>query len=131
MRMFTLLLAAMALAPTAASAAPSTDQRGEARLAQALKGRVAGKPVDCINLRGINSTEIIDGTAILYRSGSRLYVNRPEGGSPLRRDDVLVTKLSDSRLCSIDTVRLLDSSTRFQRGFVSLGKFIPYTKPRD
>jgi len=130
MRIFSSLLAAAALAATAASAAPSTDDRGEARLAEAIKGRLAGKPVDCISLRSISSTEIIDRAAILYRSGSRLYVNRPEAGSPLHRGDILVTKTSGSQLCSIDTVRLLDSSTRFERGFVSLGKFIPYTRPR-
>ena len=125
-------IAAASLATTAISAAHAAplQERGEARLARLTEGRVAGKPVDCINLRTVSSTEIVDGTAIVYRVGSRLYVNRPESGArSLRRDNVLLTRNFDSRLCSIDSVRLLDQGSRFYRGFVALGKFVPYSKP--
>lgn len=123
--------ALLAAALPAQAAAPSAlTVKAEARLAKALDGRVAGKPVDCINLRDIRSSEIIDRTAILYRtSGNKLYVNRPDiGGSSLDRDDIMVTKTYSSQLCSLDTVRLLDRGTQFQSGFVGLGKFVPYTK---
>jgi hypothetical protein len=120
--------AALLAAAVPASAATPTPQ---ARLDKLLEGRVAGKPVDCINLRDIRSSEIIDRTAIVYRTGAnRLYVNRPRGGeSQLDRDDILVTRTSSSQLCSIDTVGLLDRTSRFQTGFVSLGAFVPYAKP--
>ena len=123
--------ALLAAALPAQAAAPSSlTAKAEARLAKALDGRVAGKPVDCINLRDIRSSEIIDRTAILYRTnGNKLYVNRPRiGGSSLDSDDILVTKTYSSQLCSLDTVRLLDRSTQFQSGFVGLGEFVPYTK---
>nr|WP_232475915.1 hypothetical protein [Sphingomonas formosensis] len=103
---------------------------GEAKLAKALQGRVAGKPVSCINLRDIDSSEIIDGTAILYKVGSTTYVNRPKiGADSLRWDPILVTDTHSSQLCSIDTVKLIDRSSHFYQGFVGLGDFVPYRKP--
>ncbi|RYG15858.1 hypothetical protein EON82_25730 [bacterium] len=123
------LLAAAALVATVvlpAQAGPR-QARGEARLAKLLDGREAGKPVDCIQLSSVSSTEIVDGTAIVYRVGSKLYVNRPDtGASSLRRDDVLFFSNHDSRLCSVDSVKLLDSGSHFQKGFVGLSKFVPY-----
>ncbi|MEN2785090.1 hypothetical protein ACFOKI_14330 [Sphingomonas qilianensis] len=103
----------------------------EAKLAKLLDGRVAGKPVNCLNLRDIRSSEIIDDTAIVYRMGRTLYVNRPRGGAEsLDGNDVLLTRTYTGSLCSIDTVNLIDRNTQFQRGFVSLGQFVPYTKPK-
>lgn len=123
------LIAASAVPATAAGSATRAE-KAEARLAKVLEGRVAGKPVDCLPLYNIRSSEIIDGTAIVYRtSGNQLYVNRPDiGASSLDRDDILVTDTHSSQLCSIDTVRLLDSTSRFYTGFVGLGEFVPYTK---
>ena len=102
-----------------------------AQLAKLLEGRVAGKPVSCLRLSDVQGSEIIDGTAIVYHlPGARLYVNRPRGGaSSLRQDDVLVTRTYGGDLCEPDAVDLFDSLAHFQRGFVSLGPFVPYSKP--
>jgi len=103
---------------------------GEEQLAKILVGRVAGKPVDCINMPQISSSRIVDKTAIVYDSGRTLYVQRPRvGAESLDDDDVLVTRLTSSQLCSIDTVQLHERSGGFWRGFVGLDKFVPYTKP--
>ena len=125
------LLAATLLTTALPALAATPSARGEARLAKALDGRVPGKPVRCLNLRDINSTEIIDGTGILYRVGAnRLYLNRPQiGRESLDDNDILVTRTIGSQLCSIDTVRLIDRTSRIYNGFVSLGDFVPYTKP--
>ncbi|RRN65046.1 hypothetical protein [Caulobacter sp. 602-1] len=125
------LSAALVLAASGASAADHPNPEGEAKLAKLLEGRVAGKPVHCINLRATDSSEIIEGTAIVYKGpGGRLYVNRPRGGADsLRRDDILVTKTVTSQLCNIDVVTLVDPLARFPRGFVNLGDFVPYAKP--
>jgi hypothetical protein len=121
----------MAGAGSAIAAKPTAQQNAEARLSKALEGRVAGKPVDCIPLRQIQSSQIFDRTAILYQVGSTWYVNRPTSGANfLDRNDILVTDTRSSDLCSIDIVRLLDSSTRFPSGTLGLGKFVPYTKPK-
>ena len=130
----TLIAAALLTATaTAAVAGPSLAARSEARLAKPLEGRVAGKPVDCISLHDIQSSEIIDRTAIIYRtSANRFYLNRPTAGqSALDRDDILVTDINTPQLCSIDTVKLLDRTSRIYSGFVSLGAFVPYTKVAD
>jgi hypothetical protein len=121
-----MLLAAVTLASPAIAARRDAP---DVQLQKMLVGRVAGKPVNCISLSGSNSSQIIDGKAIVYRVGSRLYVNEPRSGAQsLQRDDILVTRTIGSQLCSIDTVRLIDRGSRFPRGFVSLGQFVPYSK---
>ena len=121
-----MLLAAVTLANPAIAARRDAP---DVQLQKMLVGRVAGKPVNCISLSGSNSSEIIDGKAIVYRVGSRLYVNEPRSGAQsLHRDDIFVTRTIGSQLCSIDTVRLIDRGSRFPRGFVSLGQFVPYSK---
>ena len=120
------------LAAAAIVAVPATAREKlepEARLAKMLEGRVAGAPQKCIPLSTARSSTIVDGTAIVYRIGNTLWVNRPEGGaSSLDDDDILVTKTIGSQLCSIDTVNLVDRTSRMFSGFVSLGEFVPYRK---
>lgn len=115
-----------------AMAAEKPKLTQEQKLAKALEGRVEGKPVDCIMQRDIRATRIYDRVAIVYEmSNGTWYVNRPaSGASSLSRNDVLVTDTRSNQLCSIDVVRLLDSSTRMQNGFVGLDKFVPWTKPK-
>ncbi|GAA0295400.1 hypothetical protein GCM10009087_01440 [Sphingomonas oligophenolica] len=130
-RFSTLLIAATLLGTSAAAIAATPDNsKNEAKLAAALAGRVAGKPVNCISLSTIRSSQIIDHTAIIYESGSQLYVNRPRiGADSLDSDDILVSKTYGSELCSLDTINLVDRASHFSHGFVGLGEFVPYTKP--
>ncbi len=128
-RLLPLICGALILASAPAPAASRADP--ETRLARILEGRVAGPPVDCINLRRIRSSQIVDDTAIVYDAGGTLYVNRPRAGrTSLDHSDILVTNLHSSELCSIDVVRLLDSSSRMQTGIVFLGDFVPYSRVR-
>lgn len=123
----TILSAAiLAAAPVAAKEKPT----GEEKLAKILEGRVAGEPQDCITLSSATSSQVVDDTAIVYRIGSTLWVNRPRGGAEsLDGDDnILVTKLTGTRLCSIDTIELHDRNSHMYAGFVSLGEFVPYRK---
>jgi len=124
----TLIVGASLIAAPAVAAPRDTP---EVQLQKLLAGRTAGAPVDCISLFPSNSSQIIKGKAIVYHVGSKLYVNEPRSGAEsLDDDDILVTKVFGSQLCSIDTVNLVDRSSRFQRGFVILGKFVPWTKPK-
>jgi hypothetical protein len=113
-------LAALAL-PGAATADEKPYPKGEAELAKMLEGRVAGKPVKCLSSSTLGQSTVIDKTAIVYRSGSKLYVNRPRGGADLY----------GSQLCNVDKVDLVDRSSRMWSGFVVLGDFVPYTKVKD
>ncbi len=121
------LAATVLAAPAAAEAKPRLSP--ETKLDKMLEGRVAGEPHDCIYLPSIRSTRVIDKTAIVYDAGRTLWVNRPDGGArSLDDNDILVTKLHSSQLCSIDTVQLRDRSSHFYSGFVALGDFVPYRK---
>jgi hypothetical protein len=118
-------LGAMVCAPLAAAPRLTPQQQ----LDKALAGRVAGKPVRCIDPRWNDSSQIIDKTAIIYGSGKTVYVQRPIGAEHLDDDTILVTQLWGSgRLCDIDTVNMIDRFTGFYRGFVNLNEFVPYTK---
>jgi hypothetical protein len=124
------ILAAAAVAASPAAVAREKIEP-EAKLAKLLEGRVAGEAQQCIPLSIARSSQIVDRTAIVYRVGSTLWVNRPRGGAEwLDDDDILVTKTIGSQLCSIDTVQLVDRSSHFYRGFVSLGEFVPYRRAK-
>lgn len=85
-----LLMAAAIVANPATAVHRDTP---DVQLQKLLAGRVAGKPVSCISLSGSNSSQVIDGKAIIYRVGSRLYLNKPRSGAQsLHRDDILVTR---------------------------------------
>ncbi len=129
MRLSSSLVAAALL--VAAGSAQAADRSPEAELARAVEGRVAGPPVDCIELRDIRSSRIIDRTAIVYEvSRGTHYINRPESGaSSLRSGLTLVTDTHSPRLCSVDIVRLYDPTAGMQMGSIGLGKFVPYRKP--
>ncbi|MGY4396071.1 hypothetical protein ACVWZA_001244 [Sphingomonas sp. UYAg733] len=103
----------------------------EAKLAKMLDGRIAGAPVSCIQLRDIQSSEIVNKTAIVYRGrNGTLYVNKVDGGAAfLDDDDILVSKTYSSQLCSIDIIQLIDRSSRMSSGSVGLSEFVPYPKP--
>jgi len=129
MRAITCLIGAMLISAALPAQAAKVDQ--EARLSKALTGRVPGKSVTCIPLHRIQSTQIFDRTAILYKVGTTYYVNRPASGANfLHRDDVMVTDTRSPNLCNVDIVRLLDQGTRMESGSIGLGEFVPYTKPK-
>jgi hypothetical protein len=125
-------IAKLLVAATLVAAVPASAQRGydpQAKLDRLLAGRVAGAPVRCIPLRPNTRSEIIEGQAIVYRDGRRLYVTRPTVGlNWLLRDSILVTRPVVSQLCAGEPVQLIDQPSRIQRGFVTLGDFVPYTR---
>lgn len=123
---------AAALLALSAGASAAEKETPEEKLAEALKGRVAGAPVDCIYMPDIRSSRIFDRTAILYEmNNGTYYLNRPKtGASSLRWSNILVTNTHGNQLCSIDIVKLYDSASQIQQGFVGLEKFVPYPKPK-
>jgi hypothetical protein len=126
-KLVTSIAAAMTLISAPASAA---NPRGEAELERALAGRDAGAPVRCINLRGSTQSQVIDRTAIIFRVGNTLDVNRPRAGAEsLNRSDTLINRLyGGSQLCSIDTMRQVDLYSGAMTGLIFLGEFVPYRR---
>jgi hypothetical protein len=118
--------AALLAVPAAVSAKPKLT--GEERLAKVIGDRVPGEPVSCISQFQTRDMEVIDKTALVYKNGSTIYVNRPRNAESLDDDDVLVTNLHGSQFCSLDIVQTYDRSGHFWNGFVSLGEFVPYRR---
>jgi hypothetical protein len=129
MRLALCTLGLLALGASAAATRPVPPLSAKAE--KALEGRRPGKPVNCVSLTSLGSSEIVDQTAIIYKSSRKLwYVNRPDGGNcpALQRNRTLVTHLTMSQLCSLDIVRVIDSSSPVEFGSCGLGQFVPYTK---
>lgn len=122
-------LALLAL-PASAEEQDGAPSKGEAELAKLLEGRVAGEPERCINTFGNGSLRIIDGTALVYRQGSTLWVNRTRNPNSLDDDDYLVIRKygGSSQLCRLDNVTTQDRGGNFFTGVVFLEDFVPYRK---
>ncbi|HET9639844.1 MAG TPA: hypothetical protein VFP12_11620 [Allosphingosinicella sp.] len=122
-----LVSAAAAFAP--AQAFSPDPGKGERELARTLEGRVAGEPVNCINLQRVRSSRIVNRTAIVYDAGGTIYVNRPRSGAHALKDwDVMVTRPFGTRLCRVDVVQMYSPGSRMLSGVVFLGDFVPYKR---
>ena len=127
--------ATMVLAPSVNAETPDADPqpvtKGEAKLAKMLEGRVAGEPQNCIRNFPTARLTVIDGTALVYKSGKTLYVNIPENARSLDDRDIQVRRTSfGSRLCNTDIISTADQGTGMYTGAILLGKFVPYTKEK-
>lgn len=124
-----LLAGAMTASVSAQSrdAAAERHARDEAKLARALEGKVAGKPLSCINLRNVRSTKTYGEQTMLYVVNARLaYRNDPPGGCPMRNDRAIITRTPGNMLCRGDIALIQDLTTGFGFGGCALGNFIPY-----
>ena len=134
-RMILALSAAATLAAcTTAPAEVTRSPEAQKELAEALAGRVPGKPVTCLPNYRTDNMQIIDDWTILFRDGRTIYLQNPRGGCPgiASRRNVLVTRLfGGSQLCSGDISHLLDPVSGIQGGACVFSEFVPYTRPRS
>ncbi|MFM5884842.1 MAG: hypothetical protein ACKOQ3_05870 [Novosphingobium sp.] len=128
MRAIGFALAAVSLMAGGATAQAKPRLSGEEQLAKMLEGREAGKPTSCINLFDARDSTVIDKTALVYRSGSTIWVNRPANAEHIDSDDILVTYPTGSSFCRLDRVNTMERSGHFVTGFLALGDFVPYRK---
>ena len=57
---------------------------------------------------------------------------RPDSGADsLNRWDSMLTRTMTGRLCSVDTVTMVDAPSRMMTGIVMLGEFVPYRRADD
>lgn len=123
----------VAAALVAATAAPAQAARSspDADLAKLLKGRVAEAPVRCIPVSPADShsVQIVSERALVWRIGSRLYVNVPQArAETLDDDDILITEPFGGQLCRNDQVRPLNRMSRIPKASLLLGTFTPYVR---
>ena len=132
MRKFALATFALAAATAALLTGPALQAKPrltpEQRLDKLLEGREAGRPQSCISQFDTRDMEVLDKTAIVYRSGGTVWVNRPANAEDLDSDDILVTHPTGSQFCRLDIVNTVDRTGHFTTGFISLGDFVPYKR---
>lgn len=131
-----LTFAAAALGLLAAPALQAEDAvemtRGEAKLQKMLEGRVAGEAERCIRTIASRSLTTIDDTALIYRSGDTIWVNRTRTPQAIDDSDYLVIrKFSGNSLCRTDQVSTYSRLGNFYSGFIVLDDFVPYRKIED
>ena len=127
---------AQAQADTQAEPAPQSRQAKrvateQAKLAKMLEGREAGEPERCITMRPTDQMQVIEGTALVFRSGSTMWVNTTADPESIDKWDTYVFRRYGSQLCSMDIVTTLDRGSGMYNGNVSLVEFVPWRKPKD
>lgn len=99
---------------------------------EAAPVRAVGEPVNCVSLRNIRSTSVVDNSTIDFKmAGGKIYRNSlPYSCPSLKFEDRFSYRTSLSQLCNVDIVRVLhDYGGRLQEGAgCGLGKFQPVEK---
>jgi len=126
MRIVLIPIAALGLLGAAAPAAPRQET-----IESALAGRVAGKPVDCVDHSRLDGPQVIDDKTLIYReSGRRIWRNDLIGVCPgLKPMDTLIVDVFGTQLCRNDHFRALTPGLSIPGPYCRLGKFTPYDKP--
>ena len=69
-----------------------------------------------------------DGTALIYRDGKTIWVNRTANPQDLDKWDALLIRQHGAQLCRQDIVTTFDPSSGMYTGNVFLTEFVPYTR---
>ena len=101
-------------------------------LADRLKNRVAGPPQKCVSISQLGQPVVYGSATILYSgSGRTEYRNDLLSRCPgLDDDDLIVTEIYGSQLCSGDPIQPVDRFSGIGGRVCRLGDFIPYTKAK-
>ncbi len=127
MRKLFLILPLAALLPIHASSAEDVTGVAPTKLTRTLQGLTAGKPVSCIELRDVRSTEAVDDALIFKAHRKLLYRTDPRGGCPgASFGRTFVTRTYGGRLCRGDIVTSVDLLSGFETGHCIVGDFTPY-----
>lgn len=134
--MHMLKLAAFVLPLTLVAACGDVDstpvpltEKQSALLTKELNGKVAGKPVNCINDYDTSNLIRISDNMLLYRvSGRLVYQNNLRYSCPgIARDtDIIVSEQFGGQKCRGDVIRLVDRNSGMTGPVCSLGEFTPY-----
>lgn len=128
----TLKATLMAIVAGGMLAVPALEARerisGEERLAKMLEGRVAGEPESCIRTFPSTQLTVIDGTALVYKQGRTLWVNRTDQPRAIDDNDALLTRQFGTQLCDVDIVTTFDRTAGFYTGNIFLTEFVPYRR---
>ena len=132
-----LLVTAFAAAALSAcgvsSMAPDRDPRGDLRLAQALAGKVADRPVSCLPSYRTTNAQVIDEDTILYRDGRTTYVQHTNGAcyphGPNGGTYLVTRSFGSAGLCRGDIAQVVHATSGSFAGSCAFNDFIPYRTP--
>lgn len=127
---------AAALAASAALLAQDGRRAESAGARSAAAAAAAAADIDrdpqtCISTTSIDRTEVIDDqTVVFFMRGTRVFTNRLSRSCPgLARENRFMYRTQSNRLCSNDTITVLESRGGLQAGFTcGLGPFYPVTR---
>lgn len=112
---------------------PDRDPAGEAALAHALAGKVAGPPLSCLPSHRSDNMEVIDRDTIIYRDGRTTYVQNTDGycypNGPRGGFTLVTTRVGTDELCRGDIGKVINSSSGTFAGSCTFNEFIPYRAP--
>lgn len=125
----TVLLAACAVTQDGPRA---PDPAGDARLVEALEGRIAGAAQSCVRRREIRNTRGAGNNMILFDGpGDIVYVNRARGLCPrIESWHAISHRSSSTDLCEGELIRVFDPQSGIEFGGCSLGEFVPWRRAR-
>ena len=96
-----------------------------------LAGRVAGQPVNCVDIQLTQGPEIRAAHTILYReTGRRIWRTEPIGTCPgLQPVSTLIVEMYGAQLCRNDRFRVQRPGETIPGPVCRFGAFTPYDKP--
>jgi len=126
------ILSAAALASSSTAMSPQAlSPHAASQLSQALAGRTAGPPVNCVQNFRSSTMKVIDEGTIIYGSGRTIYVQKPVGGCPgltMGAHSLVARKFTTNRICAGDINQVTDLRTGVIVGSCVFKPFIPYTQ---
>jgi hypothetical protein len=128
MRKLLIFLAAVTAGATVAGAGQDRWSRAEREYHALVDGKVAGKPVSCIDTRFTKPSLSAYRDKLIYRVDRNLvYVNDTGGGCQnVARGDALVTQRFQPQACRGDIAQTVNLPTGIYSGSCALGDFVPY-----
>lgn len=122
-----LAIAGCAATPRERAEQARAEATAQDKLAATLAGLTPGESTTC--LPALQSSQLAAyGPTLVYTVTRGLkYRNDTTGGCEgVARDDILITRSPQGRVCQGDIAQTVDRTSRFPTGSCSLGRFVPY-----
>jgi hypothetical protein len=118
---------AIVLLTPALMSCTQSNAPADAALSRELAVRAAGAPQACIPTVSNGSLHAIDSSALVYRSGTTIYVNHPSAPcSALAPFNTLIVDAQSGHYCRGDRVRGIELGGGIPGPICILGDWVPY-----
>ena len=127
--MKSLMLVPLVALAAACTAEPPMEASADVQsLSDALGGRVAGEPQNCVRQMDLTDNRTIGGRLVFgTRNRDLVYVS--DSDCPrLTQDRALKTRSTIGQLCAGEIVEVFDPVAKITHGSCSLGQFTPYRR---